>query len=242
MSSGLDLVRDPTFPPLMQGEAVTGPTDPMDTARARAVLGCDAGLVVYNLQADRLRAAVVLAPEVPLSEAVAMLPLAGVGFQNALGALAPPEVAVHLDWDGGLRVNGARCGRLNMEAAGTDPDAMPDWLIIGLDLPLISMSDAPGATPDQTSLYDEGCADVEGVQLLESWTRHMLTWINRWGDEGNKPLHTDWLGMAHGVGEPITILGLSGSYLGVDERFGMLLRDSEITHLLPLTRLLEETS
>ncbi|MDP2738655.1 MAG: P-loop NTPase [Pseudorhodobacter sp.] len=33
-----------------------------------------------------------------------------VGAQNALGALAPPESAVHLDWTGGIRLNGGHCG------------------------------------------------------------------------------------------------------------------------------------
>ncbi|MDD9979433.1 MAG: DUF4444 domain-containing protein, partial [Boseongicola sp.] len=46
-------------------------------------------------------------------------------------------------------------------------------------------------------------------------------------------------GLAHGVGEPIEIEGLSGTYLGIDEDFGMLLRDNETTHAIPLTRLLE---
>ena len=102
----------PTFPPLMSGLAVTGQEDPFEAACQRAVLGCDAGLIVYNLGADQLRAAIVFAPEVPLQKAMAMLPTCGIGLQNALGSLAPPEVAVHLEWGGGLRINGGRCGRL----------------------------------------------------------------------------------------------------------------------------------
>ena len=60
------------------------------------MLGCDAGLVVHNISPDTLRAAIVFAPEVTLEEAIVMLPTCGIGFQNALGALAPPAVAVHL--------------------------------------------------------------------------------------------------------------------------------------------------
>ena len=236
--------REPVFPPLMQGEAAAGVAHPMELAQARAALGCDSGLIVHSLQANRLRAAVVLAPEVPLEQAMAMLPLAGVAFQNALGALAPPEVAVHLEWSGGLRINGASCGGLSVVASDTDPAAMPGWLIIGLDLPLLQLADDPGQQPDVTALYDEGCADVSPVDLLESWARHMLAWIARWHDEGNAALHTDWLALAHGVGEPVVMAGLpeaglSGSFLGVDEDFGLLLRDDTTTHLVPLTRLLE---
>ena len=230
----------PSFPPLMQGVAVEGAIDPFDKARALAVQGCDAGTIVHNVQADRLRAALVFAPEVPLEAAMAMLPLCGVGFQNALGALAPPEVAVHLDWRGGIRVNGARCGGLHAAAATADPATVPDWLVVGLDIPVLQTAADPGAMPDITSLFDEGCAEVEPAALLESWARHTLVWINRWEDEGNRPLHAEWLGLAWGVGEQVEMGGHPGTFLGVDDRFGMLIRDDKTTHLVPLSTILED--
>ena len=230
----------PTFPPLMTGVGVEGAIDPFDKARSMATLGCDAGTVVYNIQANLVRAAIVFAPEVPLEAAMAMLPLCGVGFQNALGALAPPEVAVHLEWAGAIRVNGALCGRLRAASSDTDQTQQPDWLVVGLEVPILQTASDPGETPDMTALYDEGCAEVNPVHLVESWARHTLVWINRWEDEGNRPLHTDWMGLAHGVGEPIDLFGESGSFLGVDEKFGMLIRDGDATHLIPLSRVLED--
>ena len=232
-------MSEPSFPPLMSGLAVTGGIDPFEKACAKAALGCDAGLIVHAVTANRLMAAMVLAPEVPLEDAMAMLPACGVGFQNALGALAPPEVAVHLEWSGAIRVNGARCGRLRAAAGGTDPKAEPGWIVIGLDLTLMQVTDAPGEDPDQTALYDEGCVEVDPTNLLESWARHTLTWITRWEEDGAAPLHAEWRGLAHGMGEEITQNGQTGTWLGVDERFGMLLRDGETTHLIPLSSQLE---
>lgn len=227
------------FPPLMQGHQVSGSEDPFDTACKKAILGCDAGLVTYNLAPDILRAALVFAPEVPLLKAMAMLPTCGVGFQNALGALAPPEVAVHLEWQGQIRINGARCGALRVAASNTDPDTVPDWLVIGLELPLWPASEDSGNTPDETALYAEGCADVEAPALLESWARHSLHWITRWEEDGGKSVHSEWRGLAHGIGEDTMRGGLSGTFLGIDEDFGMLLRADDTTHLIPLTTLLE---
>lgn len=230
-----------SFPPLMWGEEVK--EDAVGHAARRATLGCDAGMVAYVLGPSTVEAALVLTPEVPLAEAMAMLPLCGVGFQNALGALAPPEVAVHLDWDGGIRVNGASCGRLDVAASTTDVDSVPDWLVVGLRVPILPPQEEMGHTPDQTALYAEGCAEVSPPLLVEAFARHTLNWITRWEDEGTRPLHGEWRGMAHGIGEPIKMRGREGTYLGVDERFGMLLRDGAgETHLIPLTEVLEDGS
>lgn len=221
----------PVFPPLLTGVATV--QDPAKVAVAMAQDSCDAGTIVHNLGGHDLRAAIILAPEVPLRRAMAMLPACGIGFQNALGAVAPPEVSVHLDWDGGIRLNGALCGRLTPRASGTDPDAVPDWLIIGLQLQLWPASEDGGKTPDVTALFAEGCADVDPVHLLESWARHTLVWINRWNDDGVKPLHSELAGLMHGLG--------TGAFLGLDEDFGQLRRDGETTTLIPLTSLLEAT-
>ena len=234
-------MNTPSFPPLFSGLAVESQVDPFDKACAEAARGCDAGLVVHDLGANLLRAALVFAPDVELVDAMAMLPLCGVGFQNALGALGPPEVAVHLEWAGGLRINGASCGTLRVAASSSNPRAEPDWMVIGLELPLWPETDAPGDIPEQTALYAEGCADVNAMELLESWVKHTLVGINTWTEDGVKALHKDWRGLSHGIGEDITMNEVSGTFLGVDEQFGMLIRAADTTHLVPLTYLLEGT-
>ena len=232
--------RPLTFPPLLTGVAAQGQADPFETACAMAAAGCDGGTVVHNVQADRLRAALVFAPEVTLENAMAMLPVCGIGLQNALGALAPPEVAVQLGWDGVVRVNGARCGFLRVNASTANPQEVPDWLVVGVEIPLVQTETNPGKDPDITALYDEGCADVEAGQLLESWARHTLVWINRWAEDGNAPLHGEWIGLVLGVGEPVRQGGHTGTFVGVDERFGMLIRDNTTTHLVPMSTLAGE--
>jgi biotin-(acetyl-CoA carboxylase) ligase len=230
-----------SLPPLFHGLATAG-ADPLTVACAEARAGCDAGLVAYDLRPDRLRAAIAFAPEVPLKEAAIMLPLCGVGFQNALGALAPPEVAVHLEWDGTIRVNGGRCGALTMAASPPDPAHEPDWLVIGLTLDLWPAEEETGHTPDVTALFTEGCADVEAPLLLEAWVRHSLVWINRWQEDGARPVHTEWSGIVHGLKSEVSVAGKTGVFIGVDEGFGMILQSAEGTTIIPLTALLEEIS
>lgn len=235
----------PNFPPLFVGEPVAPHVDPFAKAIAEATLGCDAGLIVYAPGGDHLRAAIVFAPEQDLDVAMAVFPACGVGFQNALGALAPPEVAVHLSWTGDIFVNGARCGSLRVAASDRRGDVMPNWIVVGLELPLLPLDpDAPGATPDSTSLYEEGCAEVEPSLLLEAWARHTLVWISRLEDEGARSLHSEWRGLARDIGEDVRLelagTSYSGTFLGVDEHFGMLLRDRDETTVLPLRLILTE--
>ncbi|MFZ5961964.1 DUF4444 domain-containing protein [Thalassococcus sp. BH17M4-6] len=228
----------PQFPPLLQGRHTAGQV-PFIAACAAARDGCDAGLILYDASAD-LAAAMVLAPEVPLAKAAAMLPLAEVGLQNALGALAPPELPVQMDWTGGIRVNAGLCGHFRIAAAPTDPDRVPDWLVVGFDLRFLPGPDAPGSTPDTTALYAEGCGDLAPADLLEAWARHTLAWLHRWEEEGMAPLHREWSGIVIGIGQPITVAGARGTFLGLDEHLGLLLKTQGTTRAIPLHALLED--
>jgi len=237
-------MADPVFPPLLSGEAVPHGTDPFAKAIAAATVGCDPGLIFHDAHADALEAAIVLAPEAPLEDAMAMVFVAAVGFADALGALAPPEVGVHFLWPGGFRINGARCGHLRAAASTSDPRDEPDWLVIGLSIPFRFQGDQqPGEDPDQTVLFEEGCAEVTPAHLLESWSRHFLLWMNTWFDGGMTRLHADWRGRAYNLGEEIT-LSLAdedhrGTFVGLDEKGGMLLRKGTETRLIPLTAFLD---
>ncbi|UWQ21480.1 biotin/lipoate--protein ligase family protein [Jannaschia sp. W003] len=224
----------PTFPPLMAGEAVIA--DPVDAAILRAQEGCDGGLICYRVGPAESGAALVLAPDVTLEEGAAMLPLCGVGLQNALGALAPPEVAVHLDWDGTVRVNGARCGHLRAVASTDEVDVVPEWLVVGFSLAFRPGDDEPGHDPDRTALFAEGCGDLAPERLIEAWARHTMNWIDRWEREGMAPLHAEYSGLLHGLGEPLPD---GATFLGLDERLGMLRKEDGATRLVPLVTLVE---
>jgi len=232
-----------TFPPLFTGEAVSGSTDPFTKACTKAMIGCDAGLLVHSITPDHIRAAIVFAPETSLEEAMSAFIACGVGLQNAMGALAPPEVGVHLGWQGEIYVNGGRAGRLRMAASGNDPAQEPDWLVVGLELDLLPQGDGEtGERPNDTCLMMEGCGDISPIRLLEAWSRHTLVWLNEIETDGIRSLHEQWRGLAKGMGEDIalTVAGApSGTFVGVDEQFGMLLRRGDETRLIPLTACLE---
>lgn len=231
----------PDFPPLFDGRAVAD--DPFEAAVAAAEAACDAGLILYRPSDTDVDAALVLAPDVPLADAAAMLLVAANGFADAFGALAPPEVALQLDWPAGIRIEGAQCGGLRGASPHCAPEEVPDWLVLGLSVPLARQElSEPGERPDETDLRSEG-VDLAADDLLSAWARHTLSWIARWEDEGLAPVHRDWLARAAGLGKETTVRPASGvrtgTFQGLDERGGILLKREGGADLVPLTDMLE---
>ncbi len=225
VSAGLE------FPPLLTGLAVAG--DPFRAACAAAP-SAEPGTVFYAPDEAVMRAAILLAPESPLAEAISVSFAVSLGMNDALGALAPPEVGMHFVWPDRLRVNGALCGRLRAAASTKVPSEEPDWLVLGIEVPVLAMDTAePGAHPEETCLYEEGCGDITTSDLIEAWARHMMNWLHIYLTDGFEPLHREWLAKAHGRDD--------GSFLGLDEWGGLILKDEGVARILPLTELLERS-
>lgn len=214
----------PTFPPLLYGEEAGGHDDPVAVAAAATEGAAESGLVVYGPDAADLRLAVLLAPEVPLGRAVQMGHALMLAVGDSVGALAPPEIGVGYRWPATLLVNGAVAGRVRLAAPPGDPDAVPDWLVAGLELRRMPPPDGiePGRTPDVTTLFDEGAGVLPTARLIESVSRHFLAWIHRWEEDGFRPLHEAWTVRA----EPgMTVEGRR--FVGLDEDGRALLSDGD---------------
>ena len=236
----MTLTEGPTFPPLLRGEEVRAGQDPLLKAASQAAIGTDPGLICWQIDATYLRTALVLAPEEPLATAMEASFAVALGFGDALGALAPPEVAVHFDWPGGFRVNGAECGHMRAIASTADPSQVPDWLVVGMQIPFLPpRDDEPGLSPTATCLIEEGCGEVTPLMLLESWSRHTLVWINRLMEDGFEPLHAAWRERAWEMGEA---LPEGGIFMGLDEIGGRLVKNDTGTRIEPLTLLLENVT
>lgn len=236
---------EPSFPPLMTGVRLAAGVDPLAKAVAAAdgPDGVAGGTVFWADREDRLEAALALAPETALNAAMAMLFAAANGLGDALGALAPPEVAVTWEWPDLVKVNGAECGAFRVDAATRDPSATPNWLVVAVSVHVAASAAAePGVDPTVTALAEEGCAEIGRTRLLESWSRHTLVWINRWLEDGFRPIHDAWVARVERRGEPVafTFGGQTrrGVFLGLDEAGGMLLKTESGTESLPLTGLL----
>ena len=230
--------ESPQFPPLLTGEAVPRHTDPFDKAVSRAIAGVDSVTIFYSEAVDLLRAALVLAPETPLEEAIQAVYVAQIGLAESLGALAPPEVPVHFVWPDRIKVNGAVCGRVRFAADVSDPQAQPNWLVIGIDVPFMRLTDEPGETPNETCLHEEGCVDITPMALLESWSKHTLLWLTYFMDSGFERVHNEWRPRCDSLGETIS-QPRPGVFVGLDEKGRMLLRQDVMTETVSLIEFAE---
>lgn len=230
--------QSPQFPPLLSGEVVPRHTDPFDKAVSSAIAGVDSGTIFYSEESDTLRAALVLAPETPLEEAIQAVYVAQIGLAESLGALAPPEVPVFFQWPDRIKVNGAVCGGVRFAADVSDPKAHPNWLVIGIQVPFTSTTNEPGENPDETCLQEEGCAEITPMALLESWSKHTLLWLTYFMDDGFKRIHNEWRPRCDTLGQQIEY-PRPGLFVGLDDKGRMLLRQDVMTETLSLIQFAE---
>lgn len=223
---------DPTFPPLLTGHAVRGSESAFETACARAAGGeLGAGDVVWSRNTALVDLAVILEPDVPQETAVQMLPLVMVALGDCIGALSPPQVGVTFTWPDIVRVNGAVAGAFRAAAGGPrEAQSVAPWMVLGLTLRHMrgSKDPEPGLSPEITWLSEEGCGELTRTDIIESYSRHFLTWLNNWSEDGFKGVHESWVYRAEERDQEMTLEHggetLSGQFLGLDESGNLLLK------------------
>jgi BirA family biotin operon repressor/biotin-[acetyl-CoA-carboxylase] ligase len=198
----------PAFPPLLKPSAVPSDLDPFERGIQLAEEDAEAGTVLWSVGQDVCACAVVLAPEQPREQSLPIVLVAMLGLADGLGSLVPPAVPVTFGWPDRVEVNGALVGGVRCASAPTEgPDAVPDWLVIGFRIALRGPWSNPQSPGDRsrTSLAEEGCGEVSAIDLLEEFGRHFLSWINRWQEEGMRPVQQAWLRRATGLGKEVQV-------------------------------------
>lgn len=145
-----------------------------------------AGTLVWVRAYARAEAAVVLEPEMALGPARLAFHAAASALADALASLAPPEVAVALKWPGTVVVNLGECGAVRLAAPpGAAEDAVPDWLVVGMELRLAFPTGyEPGQAPQVTALAEEGFEGVGPAELTAAWARHLMAGLDEWQARG----------------------------------------------------------
>jgi biotin-(acetyl-CoA carboxylase) ligase len=230
----------PVFPPLLSGRAVeAGASAFADASRAAASGAAAAGELFWSKAVDRLDLAVVLEPEVEEARALQVHFVLMVACGDAVGAIGPPELALQYRWPTAILANGAQVGRARVALpAASEPAAAPAWMVAGVEMAMLGEPNRPepGLLPEQTTLWDEGCGDMDPVSLVESISRHFLAWLNIWQDDGFGPVHEAWLARCEERGGELALDHAGkrhqGRFLGLDEDGNLLLQSGQGTTTL----------
>jgi biotin-(acetyl-CoA carboxylase) ligase len=202
------------LPPLLRGLNIPG--DAWEAGLAAARGGADPGTLLWSNQAGRCEAVVVLAPDRPLDSCLALLQIAALGLTDALGALGPPEVPIAITPPDRVEIDEGLIGGLRIAAATTDPTAIPDWLVIGFDVAMIGEDDAPGERPWRTTLAEEGFVEFGAVELIESFSRYFLAWLDAWQEGGDAAIEGEWRARLTRAGRVSATRAAQGLTIGHD--------------------------
>ena len=209
----------PLLPPILTPIPVVNGIDVF--AKAIAVAGkSETGTVLYSENPEYVEVAIILSPEIPKIKCNQMLYIMMVASGDAIGALAPPEVAVTYAFPGFIFLNRGAAGLVKVEIAPSNDDqSIPDWMVVGLKLRLnnnIEINENE-INADVTSLADEGGGYVSRTRAIESLSRHFLAWVSQWEDEGFKPVTEVWNKRREETKVVTLKSGQEVSWVGLDE-------------------------
>lgn len=240
---------DLTLPPLLTPMGFSADADLPSETLYRVRRGrIDPGTVCYSERPDQLDAILALAPETPLAHAIQVIYPMNMAGNDALGAIMPPGVGVHMAWPDRFLVNGALAGGVALYSENNDLDAVPDWMLarIRIDIMGAPHDPNPGRRTDRTSLYEEGAGDASAPALLQAYCRHFMSWLDRWQRGGIDAVAPAWMERAGGREEDLSFPAedrmVSGRVIGLTETGDLKLNIGDAPRILPLSGVLQGPS
>ncbi|CAN7628808.1 hypothetical protein LJR009_005633 [Bosea sp. LjRoot9] len=200
-----DLRREPVLPPGFSLVTLREAGDAFAHAQAIAA-EAGAATLVWARRFDIVEFAVVLEPDAVLGEARLAHYLAMNALADALAVHCPPERPILFRWPDALIYDHGLIGggRLAWPQGCSEGD-VPDWLVFGAMLRATTMAPfAMGQTG--VGMAEEGFEEVDAVDLIESFARHLMLGVTHWQSDGPKAAARRWLdrldkvvGVRHGI-------------------------------------------
>lgn len=211
------MIRQTRLPSIFHLHPIDPEIDLVEEAARFADSGGDPATIICAEREDILDCAVILHPEINLTAARQMIYVAALGLGDALGTEVPAGIDMVFRWPDIIEANLGSVARLGLLVCGGAVESeIPDWIAVRVTTQIGELEGdwRDGPFPE-TSLHGEGCVEVAADQLLESFARHFLTWINRWRHDGFDPVRAMWLRHARSHGEEIELETVAGPVKGV---------------------------
>lgn len=199
------LRREPVLPPGFTLVTLRESGDAFGHARGIAS-EAGAATLVWVRRFDIVEFAVVLEPDAPLREARLAHYLAMNALADALAVHCPPERPILFRWPDAMTYDLGLIGGGRLAWPETcGEDEVPDWLVFGAMVRATTMSPFEiGQTG--VGMAEEGFEEVDAVDLIEAFSRHLMLGVAHWQEEGAKGAARRWLdrldkivGTRHGI-------------------------------------------
>ncbi|TCR61433.1 biotin/lipoate--protein ligase family protein [Bosea sp. BK604] len=216
------LRREPVLPP---GFTLVTLRESGDAFAHAQEIAAEAGAatLVWVRRFDLVEFAVVLEPDAPLREARLAHYLAMNALADALAVHCPPERPILFRWPDAMIYDHGLIGGGRLAWPGAcGEDEVPDWLVFGAMVRASTMSPFEiGQTG--VGMEEEGFEEVDAVDLIEAFSRHLMLGVAHWQEDGPKGAARRWLdrldkvvGTRHGI-EPNGDL-VATTQMGVERR------------------------
>lgn len=156
---------------------------------------------IWESPPDGLYAALILRPECPRGQAGELAMVAAVSLGEAIADHVVPLTDLRYRWPNDLLISQAKAAAVNLIA--DNDHAEPAWVALVLQ---VNVATAPASLGlDAASLHGDGGSLATPAELLESFGRAFLSWVNRWADEGPAPIMRAWRLRADGAGAALGV-------------------------------------
>jgi biotin-(acetyl-CoA carboxylase) ligase len=153
-----------------------------------------AGTLVFVGRFDLSEFAIVLEPDEPLLTARRAFYAGMCALADTLAAHAPPEKPIEFVWPDTISVDGGVVGGGQFAWSDGPDDKPPEWMVFGAMIRTVSMGESePGLRPLASALEEEGFDGLGSGQIAESFTRHLMTAVDRWQERGFDAIAKDYL-------------------------------------------------
>ncbi|MEE4640009.1 MAG: biotin/lipoate--protein ligase family protein [Wenzhouxiangella sp.] len=233
-----DKKHQPELPAAYEPVELDGAANVMEAARRMAAEGSSEGTLVWACRQaagefrpgknwfspdDGLYVGLVLEPEFAPQAGGEMALIGLLSLGMALAESVAPLTDLRYRWPNDVLLSGSKVGGVALRR-----DLEAGWMILAVSVNV-------GQEPAE--VIGAGCAQIEGgnpdlepIDLLQSFAREFLHWINRWDEEGLKAILTALRGRWGQPGESVLIelddgTTLAGAFKEVGEH-GQLVLDT----------------